>query len=154
MAQHRKENAKQFAAFELYFTLGEKRSLDRLHKQMSEKCPETVPSTKTLARWSSWFNWQERVQLKDQEVADGVGKRSVRTAIERKAKVLALIDEMINQALDKTGKPILELKTTKDLKDLIETMLKLTGEERQDTEHATIKIIRIKGGEPNDKKQT
>ena len=66
MAQLSKENSLQKEAFEIYYHLGDKRSL----KQVAERIERTE---RTVAGWSRAYNWVDRVKQREIEDAKNMG---------------------------------------------------------------------------------
>lgn len=62
-------------AFEHYYALGANRSLKKLHLQYTKNTPDNAPSIDAIKIWSSNFNWQERIMLRDRKVTQKVEKR-------------------------------------------------------------------------------
>lgn len=128
------ETAEQAAVFEAYYALGVDRSLAKLHDQFTKvsPTPKKVPSLRTLKNWSRWFNWQQRVVIKDKAVAAGIDKKTTKDIINRKAEYLELVDALIDSCFErgKDGNPKLkfEIEKPKDLKEAVELALKLMGE--------------------------
>lgn len=134
------EKQKHRDTFEIYYGMGDNKSLVKLHQLLSETTPKSlqkVPSLDTLKLWSRNFNWQERVLIRDKEVADKVEKKVVSSNIEKRAKMLSDLVRMetITEGAirtsfkrnpdgslqkDQRGSPILnvEVAEIKDLKDL------------------------------------
>jgi hypothetical protein len=57
-----KESAKAFAAFSIYLSLGSERSLETVAQKVTK-------SSRLLKRWSSRWNWGERVRAYDESLA-------------------------------------------------------------------------------------
>lgn len=70
-----KESPRHTEAFNFYFALGANRSLHELHRYYTKNTPDNVPSIDSIKRWSSNFNWQERVMIRDRDVAQKVEKK-------------------------------------------------------------------------------
>lgn len=139
------EKQKHRDTFEIYYGMGADRSLAKLHHNLTTASPKVrCPSLRTLKAWSKVFNWQERVLIRDKEVADKVEKKVVSSNIEKRAKMLSDLVRMetITEAAirtsflrnadgslkkDKKNSPILgvEVKKIKDLKDLGELNIKV-----------------------------
>jgi len=141
-------------AFEIYFAQGASRSLSNLHKHLTEIAPagQKPVSVRTLKEWSRKNNWQQRCVIKDKAVAEGIEKKTTKSAIERKARWLSRIEGRIDSAFDEDGKPLFPVEEWKDLNETIKLALVLIGEsEKQDVEHrGEIKIIRIKSNDERD----
>ena len=76
------ESTRHRKAFERYFRLGAKRSIERLHEAMRTD-DEDAPSLRTLYEWSSKFRWQE--QLDEFEKLSGRMDRDLFIAEQRAA---------------------------------------------------------------------
>jgi hypothetical protein len=60
--QQARESAKAFAAFSIYLGLGSERSLEMVR----QKCGK---SSRLIQRWSSRWNWDERVRAYEENLA-------------------------------------------------------------------------------------
>lgn len=71
-----RESQTALAAFVLYFQLGDKRSIRRLHAELTARSGElglaSVPGMRTLFRWSSSLHWQERIEEVEREATKRV----------------------------------------------------------------------------------
>ena len=91
------ESPQAFEAFSLYLKMGEKRGLLRVAKELSK-------SGTIIKRWSSAWNWQERIRayendLRRQEMeADRKDRKAMR---ERQIKTAMLMQKKAVEALDK-----------------------------------------------------
>ena len=63
--------------FELYYSIGSKRSLEKLRDKLHQNSTETAPSLRTLKSWSKAFNWQKRIEQRDIEIENKLEKREV-----------------------------------------------------------------------------
>lgn len=77
-----REKQRHIDAFEDYYTLGTKRTLEKLHRYYTDTTPTDTPSIDSLKRWSSTFSWQERIMLRDKEISQKVEKRIVNEEID------------------------------------------------------------------------
>jgi hypothetical protein len=131
---HRAETADQAATFAYYYSMGDGRSLRKLRQSWGNVGSDrkSTPALSTLENWSSWFNWQQRIIIKDKAVADGIDFRTTKSIVDRKAELLELVDSLIDSCFerDKNGKPVLKLQIEKprDFKEAVELALKLMGE--------------------------
>lgn len=68
-----RETSRHLAAFAVYVQLGPRRSHQRLHAELTWRRRELgfdrVPSMRTLERWSSALNWQERLDDLEREAS-------------------------------------------------------------------------------------
>ena len=76
-----KETNKARSAFEDYYLMGPRRSIEKLLVQY-HTYPEASPTRHiaTLKKWSAKHGWQERVRQRDQEIADAVMNKIIATA--------------------------------------------------------------------------
>jgi transposase len=94
-------------AFTLYLSLGEKRT----YKQVAERLRVSVS---TVKNWSRKYNWQERVQEQEAEVARKVADQ----AIDSQANLLARDQKIVHMALVKLAKGIAEDRVKLQASDL------------------------------------
>jgi hypothetical protein len=130
----KKESQFQHDAFEQYFLLGAVRSLSRLHSLLTETAPpgQKAVSLRTLKEWSRVNDWQQRCIIRDAEVARKVEEKSTADLVSVKAKFLRQVQSVIDTAFDSQGKPNIVCDRARDLKDLIDSALKLLGEPEQE----------------------
>ncbi|OYT64162.1 hypothetical protein B6U67_00740 [Methanosarcinales archaeon ex4484_138] len=134
-----KEKPKHREAFEYYYQV---RSLRKVAQKFGV-------SNASVEKWNKSFNWQERLLIRDQEIADKVEKELVDSITERKAKYLKMVEAVMSTAFERQedGTVRVKIKCNKasDLQKLIETALKLMGEpERQEIQHRGIEDITFK----------
>lgn len=117
-------------AFNEYYLMGDKRHLATLAMGRGV-------SHKTTKKWSSEFNWQERIRLRDIEVSkretEGIDDAIVNAAISTKAGMLKLVEDRIKEdakldgyataliggAKEKIEKKQLEIENIKELAELM-----------------------------------
>lgn len=130
----KKESTFQHDAFEQYFLLGVVRSLSRLHSLLTETAPpgKKAVSLRTIKEWSRVHDWQQRCIIRDAEVARKVEEKSTADLVSVKAKFLRQVQSVIDTAFDSQGKPKIVCDRARDLKDLIDSALKLLGEPEQE----------------------
>lgn len=138
----KKESAFQHDAFEQYFRLGAVRSLAKLHSLLTETAPlgQKVPSLRTIKEWSRVHDWQNRCIIRDSEVARKVEEKSTADLVSIKAKFLNQVQSVIDTAFEKDGKPLIVCDRARDLKDLIDSALKLLGEAEQEPVSITFNV--------------
>jgi len=83
-------------AFDFYYTLGEKRTL----KQVAA---EFGTSERTAENWSRWFDWQDRVEMRDIEIASRVEEKTNDIIVNIKAGYRKQIEKNLTVAKFITG---------------------------------------------------
>jgi hypothetical protein len=114
------ENEKQERAFELYVSMGEKRSLRKLARRMG-----VAPST--AKAWSKEFSWGERLAERDRGIAQVVRSRTEKAEVDSQIRNR----QFVQMALVATARQIAEGKiraTMSDLDRLIRLERFLEGE--------------------------
>ena len=134
MGELSNENHLQKEAFELYYSLGDKRSL----KVVAEKIGRTE---RTIAGWSRSLNWVDRVKQREIEDAKNGALstgalNSQTTGVKTRYRIL--LNNLIKQTADKIAKGELSIKNIQDLERVIKLDLLLMGEatDRQDNSGA------------------
>ena len=135
----KEETLRQKQIFDIYYSLGDKRSLEKLNETLKNtpEYSDKTPSLDTLKSWSKKFNWQERIQQRDAEISKGLEKKINQDIINEKAEHRKLIKEILNELKRslieyqneiKEGIEPAKIETIKDLKDIsqiIDTLIKL-----------------------------
>ena len=120
------ETLRHTEAFEFYYLSGDTRALPLVSQKYNV-------SLVTAKRWSSDFNWQKRVELRDIENAKSLEKKTNKAVVNSKADYRAEIKTQIGilkAILNKTikdfkGGKIIDVENTGDLKDVINSYEKL-----------------------------
>lgn len=89
--QLREMAARELEAFELYYALGEHRSVYR----MVSTYPEKKYGRTTLTRWSLRYNWPKLVQERDRAVKHQISEIAVLTLAEEKAEAIQKTNHML-----------------------------------------------------------
>ena len=113
-------------AFEVYFSLGAKRSYKEVAKQMG-----VSPSAVKL--WSKSFDWPKRLGERDAEVARRVADR----ALETQVNVLDRDQKIVHMALMKLAKGIADGQVKMQMGDL-DRLIRLRGYLRESQESDNI----------------
>ncbi|MBP8991717.1 MAG: hypothetical protein KBG82_07035 [Spirochaetes bacterium] len=135
----KEETLRQKQIFDIYYSLGDKRSLEKLKENLKNtpEYSEKTPSLDTLKSWSKKFNWQERIQQRDAEISKGLEKKINQDIINEKAEhrklIKAILNELKRSLIEyqneiKEGIKPAQIETIKDLKDIsqiIDTLIKL-----------------------------
>ena len=120
-------------AFEDYFLLGQKRTIDIIASKYKV-------NRITVGKWSINFHWQQRIVERDKKIADKLSKKTDKSIVDIKANYIKLLQMAIRKCLirDSQGKVkdiSLEPRNVSELIALIKGHLFLLGEV---TEHITI----------------
>jgi len=99
----RQETPAMSTAFQIYFSIDPKRSLEKLHTLIYQRCPKLCPKYRTLKSWSKKYQWQERLQLQEKAVSEGVANKAITANIGQRAKLIAQTQTMIDKGLTKTA---------------------------------------------------
>jgi len=135
----KEETLRQKQIFDIYYSLGDKRSLEKLNETLKNtpEYSDKTPSLDTLKSWSKKFNWQERIQQRDAEISKGLEKKINQDIINEKAEhrklIKAILNELKRSLIEyqneiKEGIKPAQIVTIKDLKDIsqtIDTLIKL-----------------------------
>ena len=135
----KEETLRQKQIFDIYYSLGDKRSLEKLNETLKNtpEYSDKTPSLDTLKSWSKKFNWQERIQQRDVEISKGLEKKINQDIINEKAEhrklIKAILNELKRSLIEyqneiKEGIKPAQIETIKDLKDIsqiIDTLIKL-----------------------------
>lgn len=96
-------------AFQLYFDMGQGRSLQDLNYKLNDLYPdnpEKVPEIHTLKHWSVKGEWQLRIMMLDKDIRDGVNEVMVDDWVKIKAKLLKTLLDQIDNAIDDGIRPV------------------------------------------------
>lgn len=95
-----KETQKHRDVFEVYFGIKPSRSLEKCHQQLikmagvDNKIP--APALRTLSRWSIEFDWQDRILLREKEIAKGVESKMIKEEINSRAASIKSIRNSVD----------------------------------------------------------
>lgn len=138
--QKMKETQQQKDAFEDYWNLGTDRSLTKLQEHytgLALKTGKMAPSIRSLKRWSTLYNWQEKVMLRAKNINLGVEERITNEEINMRVESLKnarqavdTLRSLLQSAFykDEDGKhklkPDIEITSTKDLEKVASAIIK------------------------------
>lgn len=108
-------------AFEYYYSLGDKRSLDQVARHVL-KTPCTV------SNWSSSFNWQKRVQQRDIDVAQQLQVRNIKEIANTKANYRKVLQALVKKFIDNLQADKVEMNKVGDLERVLKLDMLLMGE--------------------------
>lgn len=123
-----KENELQSRAFELYYGLGEKRSLKAV--------AETIGRTeRTVAGWSRSFNWVARVTQRNIENAQNKREEAVNTQLtDVRTRYRVIINNFMAELSKRVAKGEIKVRNIQDFERLVKLDLLLMGEATDRTE--------------------
>lgn len=123
MAQLSKENSLQREAFEIYYQLGDQRSL----RLVAEKIGRTE---RTVAGWSRSFSWVDRVSQR--EIEENKNNESNNTilaqTVDIKTRYRIMINNLMAQASRKIARGELAIRNVQDYERIVKLDLLLMGE--------------------------
>ena len=125
-----KENELQSRAFELYYGLGDKRSLKAV--------AETIGRTeRTVAGWSRSFNWVARVTQRNIENSQNKREEAINTQLtDVRAKYRVIINNFMAELSRRVVKGEIKIRNIQDFERLVKLDLLLMGEATDRTEVA------------------
>lgn len=127
MAQLSKENNLQKEAFELYYHMGDKRSL----RAVAEKIERTE---RTVAGWSRAYNWVDRVKQREIEDARNMGGNALNSqTTDVKTRYRILMNNLIAKASKSITEGKLAVRNVQDLERVVKLDLLLMGEATDNT---------------------
>ena len=123
MAQLSKENSLQREAFEIYYQLGDMRSL----RLVAEKIGRTE---RTVAGWSRSFSWVDRVSQREIEENKNSDSNNTILAqtVDIKTRYRIMINNLMAQASRKIAKGELAIRNVQDYERIVKLDLLLMGE--------------------------
>ena len=131
MAQLSKENSLQKEAFELYYHMGDKRSL----RAVAEKIERTE---RTEAGWSRAFSWVDRVKQREIEDAKNMGGNALNSqTTDVKTRYRILMNNLIAKASKQIAEGKLVIKNVQDLERVVKLDLLLMGEATESTSNTS-----------------
>jgi hypothetical protein len=128
----RKETLKQKEAFEYYFLLGDTRTL----KKVSRKCQISI---RTAKRWSTQFNWQTRIQERENRLAEKIRRKIERQIVKVKEENLKVIEAAKIRFIENLKTGYVDPHTIQDLERIIKLELLILGEnQKYNDNHITV----------------
>lgn len=128
--KERVERERHRRAFQMYYDMGENRTLEELAEQFENG----KYSISTLQKWSSWFNWQDKIKELEYKADLEFVEATKELVIKKKIKLLRDIMDLIE--VYKKKMLYADKVTAKDLEILVNLMLKLNGDATEIT-HVT-----------------
>ncbi len=116
-------------ALVVYLSMGQRRSLDGLHRRYRTQTGLIPPSTATLRRWSTRFGWQDRAKEHDIQVASRASEKSIETQATERASVFDGIQDAVRDCLAKLHEnlKLVIIKSVEDLDAIAGIVIKLSA---------------------------
>ena len=116
----KKENEKQKAAFDLYYSMGDKRTIEAVANHIGM-------TSRTVGEWSRRFNWRDRVNQREIEDATAQGGKA-NSVIDAKAEYRQIIRALVASFVKdyKDGK--IKIKNIQDFERIVKLDLMLLGD--------------------------
>ena len=136
------ETLKHIKAFNLYYVMGEDRSLKKLLKKLDHNHTTAIPSLGALKSWSRSFHWQERIKQTDAEVSKILKEKLKETAAYSKEGYRKLVKEVVDQFKEKLKDKKIKLSKPQDIIEMIKLDLVMMGEstDRQVVLHTLVDV--------------
>ena len=123
-----KEELHHQKIFDIYYSMGENRSLQKLRAQLCQDSAENVPHVNTLKSWSKAFNWQERIEQRDMENSRLLEKKTNNTIVNEKANYRKIIKAAMSTFVKNLQAGNIQVNTVQDAERLVKLDLLLMGE--------------------------
>lgn len=117
------EKLKHKEAFEFYYALGDNRTLQKV-------ADEFKVNYLTIMKWRDSFDWMNRIQERDNEIANKIKEETMNSLINEKKNYRKIVKLAITQIVGKMKNGELKYNIT-DLDRLVRLDLHLLGEEEQ-----------------------
>ncbi len=116
-------------ALVVYLSMGQRRSLDGLHRRYRTETGVIPPAPATLRRWSGKFGWQDRAREHDAQVASRASEKAIESQASDRASVFDGIQDAVHDLLAKLHDELkrVTVKTVEDLDGLAEVIIKLSA---------------------------
>ena len=93
----KRETPRHAEAFEYYYSLGDNRSWEKVADEFNV-------SVTSIQRWNDSFNWQARVEIRNNEINKAIEARSKKENVDKRARMIHSVDGLLglfDQALKK-----------------------------------------------------
>ena len=133
------ESAQAFEAFDIYLKQGKNRSLRRVAQELGK-------SNTLITRWSSKYQWQERLRLYTNEIKKNEFAEEQRLAKQMRKRQLAIAELMQRKGLAALKKIDEDTIFAKDVIRLITEGMRLETEIRNDSINQSANELGVNGG--------
>lgn len=123
----KKETLKHVQAFELYYSLGDDRTLDMVASKLGV-------SRSTIMKWSATFSWSARVIERDKRIADKLRTDTERSILKDQVKYRRIISKAVDEFEKALDDKKVKITTVKDFAKLIDSDIKVIESIRADKE--------------------
>lgn len=132
MAELSKENPLQREAFEIYYQMGDKRSL----RAVAEKVDRTE---RCVAGWSRTYNWVDRIsqrEIEEAKYSDNMDEILAQT-VASKTSYRIMISNLMKQVSRKIARGELAIRNIQDYERMVKLDLLLMGEATERSDNNT-----------------
>ena len=132
-----KEKLKHREAFNYYYVLGDKRTLQLVAAKF------TV-SRQSISKWKRKFNWQKRIESRDMKNGKKLEEKTDKAIVQSKANYRALISKVVKKFEEKLKDGKIRIERPEDLNVMAKLDLLLMGENPEDNNleiHVTINKV-------------
>jgi hypothetical protein len=126
-------------AFQIFYDMGQHRSLPDLIKRLEKTHPEQVPSLSTLKKWHKEDEWKLQCMMQDKEIRDGVKEIMMPDWIKTKAKMLKVLLNQIDKSVDDGISPA----NTRDVVALVHEVRGIMGENDNIDVSGSVDVVSI-----------
>lgn len=120
-----KEKLKHIEAFDYYYVLGDKRTLQSVAAKF------TV-SRQSISKWKKEFNWQKRIESRDINNGKKLEAKTDKAIVNSKADYRALIKKVVKKFEEKLKDGKIRIERPEDLNIMAKLDLLLMGEVTED----------------------
>lgn len=117
----KQEQRKHKEAFEMYYVMGDDRSMRKLAKALNI-------SLTTINNWAQSFDWTSRIEVRDSAIGKELERKTNETVVEMKAKYHTFLKGLIARAIEDFKNKHLGIEDVDDLIKVMKLDLELLGE--------------------------
>jgi transposase len=124
-----KEQQKHIEAFEYYYGKGDTRG----YRDVAQHFGISLTS---VTNWAKAFNWQERVEQRNIEVAKKLEAKTISTVVNEKANYRKIIKAQISNYVKRLSTNEIKIESVADFERLVKLDLLLMGEGTENVHHS------------------
>lgn len=135
--RYKNETPDQASAFEIYYRMGDGRTMPKLKEKLDEV--GIVRSVRTLYEWSYRYNWAERIAQWNIEISRDMEEKAIKEIVDEKANYRRIVKVAIGQFVKKMQEEKIDIARITDLERLIKLDLLLMGEHNESSKVEEVK---------------